>query len=169
MSGVTKIEIRESIEELAQRLSAETNPKLKERLQALYLLKLPKAMTVSAVAKVIGKHRGTLQRWLSVYQDRGLGLFLEIKEVTGRPKVIPPWVVVSLQQRLNEPEGFKSYGQVQQWLKDTLGVEARYHTVHHLVRYRLKAKLKAVRPVHLKQDPVQREAFKKTLSATSTC
>jgi len=83
--------------------------------------------------------------------------------------MIPAWAVVSLQRRLAQPEGFKSYTQIQQWLKDTLGIKAEYRTVHELVRYRLKAKLKAARPVHLKQDSSQREAFKKTSPLTLTC
>lgn len=169
MAGITKIEIQESAAELAERLQAETHPKLKERLQVLYLMALPKAMSICEIARVVGKHRGTLQRWLSDYQDQGLELFLEIPEVTGRPRVIPAWAVESLQRRLAEPKGFKSYGAVQQWLSKTLGVEAEYPTVYHLVRYRLKAKLKAARPVHLKQDPIQRETFKKTSPLTSTC
>jgi hypothetical protein len=64
MSGVTKIEIQESATELAKRVQAETQPKLKERLQVLYLLALPGAMSISEIAHVVGKHRGTLQRWL---------------------------------------------------------------------------------------------------------
>jgi len=44
-----------------------------------------------------------------------------------------------LAHRLQEPEhGFKSYGQVQQWLAETLGVEAEYHAVYQMTRYRLK-------------------------------
>lgn len=169
MAGVTKSEIKESAAELAKRLQAETHPNLKERLQVLYLLALPKAMSISEIARVVGKHRGTLQRWLSDYQAQGINQFLELSAVTGRPRVIPDWAVASLQRRLAEPEGFKSYGAVQQWLSQTLGVEAEYPTVHHLVRYRLKAKLKAARPVHLKQDPIQREAFKKISPLTSSC
>lgn len=169
MSGVTKIEIQESATELAERVQAETQPKLKERLQVLYLLALPKAMSISEIAHVVGKHRGTLQRWLSDYQKQGLDQFLKIQEVTGRPRVIPAWAVERLKRRLAEPEGFKSYGAVQRWLSERLGIEAEYATVHHLVRYRLKAKLKAARPVHLKQNASQRAAFKQTSPLTSTC
>lgn len=51
MSGVTSVEIKENAEELAQLLQAQTNAKLKERLQVLYLLKLPQPMTISAIAQ----------------------------------------------------------------------------------------------------------------------
>ncbi|PIG90457.1 helix-turn-helix domain-containing protein [Gloeocapsopsis sp. IPPAS B-1203] len=165
MAGVTRVEIQESTQELEQRLQIETNATVKERLQVIYLLKLPEPMSISAIAKVMGKHRGTLQRWLSIYQEQGLEKLLEIKHSPGRPRAIPGWAVVSLKRRLAEPNGFKSYTQVQQWLRQ-MGVEAEYRTVHELVRYRLKAKLKAARPVHKKQDPMQLERFKKTLLMT---
>ncbi|XGV98992.1 MAG: helix-turn-helix domain-containing protein [Leptolyngbya sp. BL-A-14] len=45
----------------------ESHPNRKERLQVLYLLKLPEAMSISAIAKVMGRHRGSMQRWLSQY------------------------------------------------------------------------------------------------------
>lgn len=162
MSSVTSVEIKENAEELAQMLQAQTNAKLKERLQVLYLLKLPQPMTISAIARVIGKHRGTIQRWLATYQQQGLDEMLSVKQSPGRPTAIPAWAVVSLKRRLEQPEGFKSYIQVQQWLCETLGIEAEYRTVHELVRYRLKAKLKAARPVHTQQDTSALDAFKKT-------
>jgi len=62
---------------------------------------------------------------------------LEIKKSSGGVRVIPQWAEVALAHRLQEPEhGFKSYGQVQQWLAETLGVE--YHAVYQMTRYRLK-------------------------------
>jgi len=65
-----------------------------------------------------------------------------------------------LKKQLEEPEGgFQRYTQIQNWLENTLGVQAEYATVHHLVRYRLKAQLKVPRPRHRKQDEEKLEAF----------
>jgi hypothetical protein len=50
-----------------------------------------------------------------------------------------------------------------------LGVEAAYHAVDQMTRYRLKAKLKVARPQNYKQDREQRSAFKQTLQTTLTC
>ncbi|MBM0743307.1 helix-turn-helix domain-containing protein [Phormidium sp. CLA17] len=133
----------------------------------LYLLKLADARSISAIAKVVGRHRGSVQRWLSQYREAGLNGLLETRQSSGRPQVIPGWALKSLQRRLDDPEtGFGSYTQVQQWLSETLNVEAEYATVHHLVRYRLGAKLKAARPVHAKQNPEALEAFKQTSATT---
>jgi len=110
MSGVTSIEVKESEQELQQLLQEQTSGKMKERLQVLYLLKLPEALSISQLAKVIGKHRGTVKRWLMIYRDQGLDALLEVKKSPGRPRVIPEWAVVSLKSRLEQAEsGFKSY------------------------------------------------------------
>ncbi|NDJ20029.1 helix-turn-helix domain-containing protein [Myxacorys almedinensis] len=167
MSGVTRIEIRETVAELEALIQQQSNPNLKERLQVLYLLKLPNARSISEIAKVVGRNRGSVQRWLSQYRTHGVSSLLEIRQSPGRPQVIPAWAVKSLKQRLDDPEtGFGSYTQVQQWLSETLNVQAEYATVHHLVRYRLGAKLKAARPVHTKQNSEALEAFKQTSVTT---
>jgi hypothetical protein len=78
---------------------------------------------------------------------------LEVKKSTGGTRVIPWWAEVRLARRLEKFEGFKSYGEVQGWLEQTLGIEADYHTVYQMTRYRLKAKLKMPRPQNSKQNP----------------
>ena len=47
------------------------------------------------------------------------------------------------------------------WLRVVHDVEMSYTGVHQLVRYRLKAKLKVPRPVHIKQEEGAVEDFKK--------
>jgi transposase len=167
MAGVTQIQIQETLTELEALIQQESNPKLKERLEVLYLLRLPTPLSVSMIANVIGRHRASVQRWLSDYREDGLKGLLATRQSSGRPQVIPAWAVKSLKQRLDDPEGgFGSYTQVQRWLSETLNVEAEYDTVHHLVRYRLGAKLKAARPVHAKQNPEALKAFKQTSVTT---
>jgi len=170
MAGVTSIEVKESLEDLAQRLAQTEQSVVKERLQVLYWLKQEIAPSISAIAKAVGKHRGTVQQWLAIYRDQGLDRLLEIKKSPGGVRVIPEWAEEALAKRLQDPEqGFASYGEVQQWLSETLGIEAQYHTVYQMTRYRLQAKLKVARPQNSKQNPQQREAFKQTLQTTSTC
>ena len=53
--------------------------------------------------------------------------------------------------------------------RETLGIEAEYHAVYQMTRYRLKAKLKVARPQNCQQVSEQRETFKQTSKATSTC
>ena len=102
-------------------------------------------MSVCAIAKILGKHRSTVQRWLAHYRETGIERMLEFGVSPGRTRVIPSWAVESLNKRLEEAE---------------------YGTVHHLVRYELKAKLKVPRPRNRKQDKQKLEAFKKTSPTT---
>jgi transposase len=169
MAGVTSIEVKESLDDLTEQLRQAKTLSDKERLQVLYWLKQENAPSINAIAKAIGKHRNTLQNWLSMYRDGGVQAMMEIKTSPGGVRVIPQWAEDALAKRLQHPNhGFGSYGEVQQWLAETLGIEAAYHPVYQMTRYRLKAKLKVARPQNCKQDTEQREDFKKTLQTTST-
>lgn len=110
MVGVTSIDVKESLADLAERLRQAETPTDKERLQVLYWLKQENAPSISTIAKVMGKHRNTVQTWLSRYRDGGVAAMLEIKKSSGGVRVIPQWAEVALAQRLQEAEhGFKSY------------------------------------------------------------
>lgn len=168
MVGVTSVQVKESWEELRKRLRQAKTLREKERLQVLYWLKHEPAPKIKASANSLGKHRGTVQSWLSIYREEGIDSMLEIKSSPGGVRIIPQWAEKALQKRLQEHNhGFASYGAVQQWLSETLGIEAEYHAVYQMTRYRLKAKLKVARPENSKQKLYQREAFKKTLVTTS--
>lgn len=170
MVGVTSIEVKESLDELTKRLSQAKRPSNKERLQVLYWLKQENAPSISLIAKAIGKHRNTLQTWLSMYRKGGIEGMLATKTSSGGVRVIPQWAENALGKKLQEESnGFQSYGQVQQWLAQTLGINAEYHAVYQMTRYRLRAKLKVARPQNCKQDKEKRLAFKKTLETTLAC
>jgi transposase len=167
MTGITSVEVKESLEELATQLRQAKALKEKERLQVLYWLKQDNPPSIATIAKAIGKHRNTVQTWLRHYRTNGVEAMLEVKKSPGGVRVIPQWAEEALAKRLQDPEhGFASYGAVQQWLAETLGIEAEYHAVYQMTRHRLKAKLKAARPQNCKQNPSQRAAFEQTLSTT---
>jgi transposase len=167
MAGTTSVEVKESLEDLAAQLRQARTPKDKERLQVLYWLKQDKPPSISAIAKATGKHRNTLQTWLRMYRRGGVEAMLEVKKSPGGVRVIPQWAEEALAERLQAPyQGFSSYGAVQQWLSETLSIEAQYHAVYQMTRHRLKAKLKTARPQHGKQDAAKRAAFKQTLPTT---
>ena len=57
--------------------------------------------------------------------------------------MIPLWAESALAKQLQEASnGFDSYGAVQQWIFESLGIEAECRAVYQMTRYRLKAKLK---------------------------
>ncbi len=167
MAGVTSIEVKESLDELVQQLQQLETPTDKERLQVLYWLKQEKPPSLGAIAKAIGKHRNTVGRWLLQYREGGMSAMLERKPLSGGVRKIPQWAEEALAKRLQDSEhGFASYGAIQQGLAEELGIEAEYHAVYQMTRYRLKAKLKAARPQNIKQNSEQRESFKKTSPMT---
>ncbi|NQE37857.1 helix-turn-helix domain-containing protein [Microcoleus asticus] len=161
MSGVVKIEIRETEEELKVLLRREKDAHRHEKLQVLYWLKTQTVDSVLSAAVRLGKHRTTIQRWLSSYRSGGIEELLLQKPRSGRPRIMNPETVERLSKELQEPEGFSSYKEVHQWLTSCCEVKAAYRTVHQWARYRLKGKLKVPRPVSEKQKTGVVEEFKK--------
>ncbi|MDY7016105.1 MAG: helix-turn-helix domain-containing protein [Cyanobacteriota bacterium] len=162
MAGVYKIEITETEAELKQLLGREKTGSGKERIQVLYFLKTKKAKTVKETAEMIGRNRVTVQDWLTQYRQGGLEKFLSKKPRTGRPRKVPQWAEKALSKKLKETEGFKSYGEIREWLKEQLGLEVKYKTLHGLVRYRLKAAPKVARPKSREQSEERLVNFKET-------
>lgn len=163
MSRVLKIEISETVEELKDLLNLTKNQKVKERIQTLYWLKSEQVKSENALANLTGKHRTTISRWLRSYRIGGINALLAKGKSTGRSRKLNSQIEESLKQELQDEEGFSSYKEIQTWLKAVHDLEMSYTGVHQLVRYKLKAKLKTPRPVHLKQEVGIVEEFKKNL------
>ncbi len=143
--------IHESAEVLKDLFTRERRREKQQRLHALYLLASGQARSRITVASLLGVSRGTVGRWLTTYAAGGLPALLDIYIPAGKAPALSPPQLAQLQAALDRPEGFASYGAVQRWIADELGIQMRYHAVHKLVRYTLRAKLKVPRPVHIKK------------------
>ena len=110
--------VRESAEELRALMKAETRPKTQQRLHALYLVASGQAKTRSAGASLLGIHRETVGDWLALYAEGGLERLLDLYVSPGKLSQVPPEVLQALRARLDEPEGFGSYGEIQSWLAE---------------------------------------------------
>jgi len=161
MGRSVQIEIIESEQELEKALKYATCASAKERLQMLYWLKSGQVSTRQALAERLGRARATITRWLKKYKDGGRPSLLEVKHAPGQTPIVRGEDLERLKQRLKDPQGFHSYGQIQEWLKAELGVNIAYKTVYQLVRYQLKGKLKVPRPQSIKQHPDSQTHFKK--------
>ncbi|GAX45480.1 putative transposase [Tolypothrix sp. NIES-4075] len=157
MCRVLKLEIRETLSELQELLRKQKTALGKERVQALYLLKTGQVETVQHLAVLLGRSRITVHRWLKRYRQSGLNSLLTQKKSPGRPKIVRMDVRSHTKEELKDPQGFKSYEEVQRWLLASEGIKASYKVVH----YKLKAKLKAPRPRSVKQNVGVEEDFKK--------
>lgn len=143
--------IHESADALKQLLARERHPAKHQRLHALYLLASGQARFRADVARLLGLDRNTVGRWLDQYAAGGLPALLTIYVPAGKRKPLSPAQLTQLRQRLADPQGFASYDAVRRWISDTLGVTLSYNATHKLVRYQLGAKLKVVRPSHIKK------------------
>ena len=159
MSGVPKIEIAESVEELKLLMKQQKSALGFAKVQSLYLLKTKVVENVNYLAVIIGRGESTIHRWLQLYKKGGLILLLEEPLKTGRPKKLEIETVARLQKELSEPEGFGSYREIQLWLLSCLNIEISYSTLYKIVRYELKSKLKVPRPIHEKQAAGVVKAF----------
>lgn len=132
---------------------------------SLWWLKTGQVSQHQELSQRLSRDASTITRWLQKYRLGGLSQLLEVKTAPGREAKISGVALEQLQQRLSEPEGFHSYGEIQQWLRREFGVSLKYKTVHQTVRYRLRAKLKVPRPTSIEQNSSAVETFKKTSSA----
>lgn len=166
MAGNTKIEITETEEELRNLLRQQKTGSQKERVQALYLLKTQQVETVQKLARILGRGRITLHRWLKLYRELGINGLLEQKKSSGRPPIINSSAIEQLMIELSAAQGFKSYEEIRTYLKAVEGIEASYKVVHDTVRYRMKAKLKVPRAVGIKHNEEAELEFKKNCHNT---
>lgn len=145
--------ITESSEELDRLLKAERNAQVRRRLHLLLLIRSGQVESRMAAAEHLAVHRNTIRAWLLLYEGGGLERLKEIKQGTppAEQKSLPEPIYEALQARLKE-DGFPDgYIQAQRWLKDEFELEIPYKTIHKIIHYRLKAKLKRARPSHVKK------------------
>lgn len=161
MSKPLNINIKETPQELKQLLHQQKDGRLRERIQVLYLLTTQPAETALRSAELIGRAYTTVKRWLRSYRQGGINELLKIKSGGDRRCSLPPEVLKTLEERLQQPEGFESYEDIQIWLQETYGIELCYSTVHGIVHTRLKARPKVVRPQSVKRDESQAIDFEK--------
>ena len=167
MGNKFEIEINESEEELKHRLHHSVTASSRERLQMLYWLKRDAIASRKELSQQLGRDESTIYRWLKKYRQGGLSDLLDVKTPPGKKSKISNEEMNQLKERLSQPQGFKSYGEIQDWLNHEFGIDLAYKSVHKIVRYKLKAKLKTPRPQSQKTKPQVQDAFKKNSKTLS--
>jgi transposase len=157
------IEITESEADLKKRLQYAREASHKEKLQMLWWLKSGQVMQQQEIGKRLGRDKSTVTLWLQKYRRGGLVELLKINKAPGNERKIKGEALADLQQQLQNPEGFSSYGAIVEWLKEKHGLTVEYGTVYATVRYLLGAKLKEPRPQSHQQNEQAVETFKETL------
>lgn len=144
-------EITESAADLKSLLRTATEKHQIQRLSTLYLLRSGQAKNRKQVAALIGTHRISVGQWLSIYETQGLEKLLERRYAPGRVSALTEAQQEQLRAALQNPEGFQSYGQIQDYIRETFGVEMKYKAVYALVHGKWGAKLKVPRKSHIKK------------------
>jgi transposase len=151
--------ITERPEQLQTLLKQERNAHKRQRLQALYLLASGQAHSRLTLAQLLAVHRHTIGAWLARYATGGLAALLTLKKAPGKAPACSPAVLTQLQARLQQPQGFASYGEIQQYLAHEHHVALAYSSVHGLVRYKLGAKPKSPRRAHPQKSLTRSPGF----------
>lgn len=100
MAGVTKVQVKESTEELRDLMRRQKKALNFAKLQSLYLLKIRVADTVRYLAIIMGRSESTIHHWLRLYRLGGLEKLMEEKVKTGRPKGSTKMVDLSLNREV---------------------------------------------------------------------
>ena len=159
---------RKKLDELKQgarvleRLKKEPAGWRRERLLAIKL-GLEGEQTLAQVAAGVGHARSTVQEWFDLYRAGGIEALLELHRGKGPPSRLSAEAAAALRAGL-EAGRWRTAGQVRAFLAQEHGLEAsRTSTYYYLGK--CAARLRVPRPVHLKKDPAQSEAFKSELAA----
>jgi hypothetical protein len=143
--------VTESADELKAMLKQEPDRQKRQRLHALFLFASDQATTRQEVAQLLGVHRQTIGRWMTVYAAGGLSALLDIYVPSGKSPALPAPVLADLERQLQRPEGFASYEAMRVWLVETHQFTIKPKTLQKFVRRRFGARPKVARPSHIKK------------------
>jgi transposase len=164
MARPFKLAITESEAEL-QSLMHQMSGIQKERVQMLWWVKSGQVDEHQEIVTRLGRNGSTITRWLQKYRAGGLAALLEVKQAPGQAPIMSEAVQASLQKALESPQGFRSYGEIVEWLQREHGLVMEYGTVYNWVHNRWGAKLKVARPRSEKQSASAVADFKETRRA----
>jgi transposase len=165
MSRTLNFVVNETQDELLRLLRFETDKRKLERLYFLFWYKSGLATTRKQISALLGRSLPAITRWIKRYLEHGLTGLLNM-DYQGRKKsqTVPVETIEELVIKLETPEGFGSFHEIKEWLKEEHNIELAYSTVHRLVKYDLDASPKVARPFSEKQNPAMVEDFKENLS-----
>lgn len=137
-----------------------------DKLHMLYLFKISEVKTKIQAARILGRHRQTVGKWLNIYHKQGLaGLLAFERKKGGRPSIIQIDIQEKLKEKLNSSQGFKSYKDIQFWLETNHGIVIKQaKSLFYLINKKLTAKPKVIRPRNIGQNQELAENFKKNLA-----
>jgi len=146
---------------LRARYRRERRPDVRPRLHGLWLLRTGRS--AREVARVLGVHERTVQRWIGWYRVGGLAA------VTGRHaggQGAPSFLTAEQREALAAEVAtgrFRTAAEIRRWAAETWGVAYTEGGMYALLA-RLKCAPKVPRPIHDKADAVAQARRKKGTS-----
>ena len=154
-----EVEWGEDAEALGQLYRRETDPELRPRLHALWLLRGGRRLV--EVAGIVGVHYSTLQQWVAWYRAGGAD---EVRRHRRGGRQGKAAYLSPEQERAVVEEAktgaFRTAGELGEWIERQYGVAYRPGSLYSLAE-RLKLSKKVPRPVNEKSDEPTQEAWKK--------
>ena len=104
-----------------------------------------------------------MELWLKVYKDEGIeAMLIGSKPRKPKKRKISKEVHAGLSDKLNDSfEGFRSYVDAVEWVKENYGVSYPYSTLRDYMIDVFGTKIKQPRKSHIKKDPEAQAAFLK--------
>ena len=146
---------------IGKRHRAEKTGWKKERLLAIKLL-LEGELDIAAVARLVGRHRNSINDWIKLFRNGGIEALLKRGEGSGRKGKMTAEAKAELTEKLKAGE-FRTAGQAEAWLKEKHHIEFGTNSIYYQLG-KLGGRLKVARPSHLKKDEEAASAFKITLA-----
>jgi transposase len=163
MSYTSRIQISETESELCCAYRKTKDLRTKLRIKALILFKEGNFQKQEDLALHLCIGYSTLRRWLKKYTDEGFEKYIR-EPVRGKPaSLVTPEIHKALEDKLKDSYNpLQSYLDAVLWVKQTHGIEFKYHTLRKYMIKHFKTKLKVPRKSHHKKDEQAIEAFFKT-------
>jgi len=158
-----KVEIYHTTTELKQLFRKEKNPRLSNRIRAVYLAMMGKS--APQIAQILGYGRRVIQNWIYSYNKKGLD---GLQEGSGRGQQCKlnqdqlQWLRQKIEQGPQPQDGICVFHgrDIQQIIKQQFAISYKLNSVYKLL-HKLGYSYVSSRPQHPKSEPVVREEFKK--------
>ena len=152
--------IKEELEFLQEEERKAVKAKVRDRIRLLRLLKSGQATSQLACAELIGLSQRRCQALWRRYREKGFAAYIQTGYQHNFGK-LECWQISRLQAFCRQDLAGR-LEDVQHFLKQEFGIVYTISALSKLLK-RLKIKRKTGRPVNIRKDAEQEEAFKKTL------
>ena len=155
--------VLESSSQLRSMIRKELNSKNILRLQSLLHIKEKTFKKQTDLANHLGYNIRSMELWLKVYKDEGIeAMLIGSKPRKAKKRKISKEVHAGLSDKLNDSfEGFRSYVDAVEWVKENYGVSYPYSTLRDYMIDVFGTKIKQPRKSHIKKEPEVQAAFLK--------